>query len=54
MIVDDRLYPEDDDTAFKKVSPASNKQLLSGLQALSVAHDTLKQETAKISAKSES
>ena len=48
MIVD-RLYPEDDDTAFNEVSPASNKELLSGLQALSVAHDTLKQETAKIS-----
>ena len=48
MIVD-RLYPEDDDTAFNEVSPASNKELLSGLQALSVAHDTLKQETAKSS-----
>ena len=48
MIVD-RLYPEDDDTAFNEVSPASNKELLSGLQALSFAHDTLKQETAKIS-----
>ena len=48
MIVD-RLYPEDDDTAFNEISPSSNKQLLSGLQALSLAHDTLKQETAKIS-----
>ena len=48
MIVD-RFYPEDDDTAFNEVSPASNKELLSGLQALSVAHDTLKQKTAKIS-----
>ena len=42
MIVD-HLCPEDDDTAFNEVSPASNKELLSGLQALSVAHDTLKQ-----------
>ena len=46
-IIVDRLYPADDDTAFNEVSPASNKELLSGLQALSVAHDTLKQETAK-------
>ena len=43
-----RMIAEDDDTAFNEVSPASNKELLSGLQALSVAHDTLKQETAKI------
>ena len=48
MIVD-RLYPEEDDTAFNEISPSSNKQLLSGLQALSLAHDTLKQETAKSS-----
>ena len=43
-----RMIAEDDDTAFNEVSPASNKELLSGLQALSVAHDILKQETAKI------
>ena len=43
----DRLYPEDDEAAFNEVSTASNKELLSGLQALSIAHDTLNQETAK-------
>ena len=43
-----RMIAEDDDTALNEVSPASNKELLSGLQALSVAHDILKQETAKI------
>ena len=47
MIVD-RLYRENDDTAFNEISTSSNKQFLSGLQALSLAH-TLKQETAKIS-----
>ena len=46
MIVD-RLYPEDDDTAFNEVSPASNKELLSGLQALSVAHDTFETRDCK-------
>ena len=49
MIVD-RLYPDDDDNAFNEVSSSiSPKQLLSGLQALSVAQDNLKQETSKIS-----
>ena len=46
MIVD-RLYPDDDDNAFIEVSSSiSPKQLLSGLQALSVAQDNLKQETS--------
>ena len=48
MIVD-RLYQENEDMAFNEVSPASNKERLSGLQALSFAHDTLKQEAAKSS-----
>ena len=44
MIVD-RLYPDDDDNAFNEVSSSiSPKQLLSELQALSVAQDNLKQE----------
>ena len=48
MIVD-RLYQENEDMGFNEVSPASNKERLSGLQALSFAHDTLKQEAAKSS-----
>ena len=49
MIVD-RLYPDDEDDAFNEVSSSiSPKQLLSGLLALSVAQDNLKQETSKLS-----
>ena len=48
MIVD-RLHPENDYTVFNEVGTASSEELLSGLQALSVAQDTLKQETAKLS-----
>ena len=48
MIVD-KLYPEDDDSAFNEVSSLSNKDLLTGIQALSQAQDYLKQETNKLS-----
>ena len=48
MIVD-RLYPENDDTAFNEVSIFSTKQLLTGIQELSKAQDTLKEETGKLS-----
>ena len=48
MIVD-RLYPEDEDSAFNEVSSFSTKELLTGIQALSQAQDTLKQETSKLS-----
>ena len=48
MIVD-RLYPEDDDTAFNEVSSFSTKQLLSGIHELSKAQDNLKAETGKLS-----
>ena len=48
MIVD-RLYPEDEDTAFNEVSNFSTKELLTGINELSKAHDVLKEETGKIS-----
>ena len=48
MIVD-RLYPEDDDTAFNEVSTFSTKELLTGIQELSKAQTTLKEETCKLS-----
>ena len=50
MIVD-RLYPEDDDSAFNEVSSTSvsGEELLTGMQALSLAQDTLKQQTTKLS-----
>ena len=48
-LIVDRLYPEDDDTAFKKVSNFSTKQLLTGIHELSKAQDTLKEETGKLS-----
>ena len=50
MIVD-RLYPEDDDSAFNEISSTSvsTKELLTGMQALSLAQDTLKQQTNKLS-----
>ena len=48
MIVD-RLYPEDDDSAFNEISSFSTKDLLAGIHELSKAQDTLKQETSKLS-----
>ena len=48
MIVD-RLYPEDDDTAFNKLRDFSTKDLLTGIHELSKAQDVLKQETGKLS-----
>ena len=48
MIVD-RLYPEDDDTAFNELQNFSTKDLLTGIHELSRAQDVLKQETGKLS-----
>ena len=48
MIVD-RLYPEDDDTAFNELRNFSTKDLLTGIHELSKAQDVLKQETGKLS-----
>ena len=48
-LIVDRLYPEDDDTAFNEVSNFSTKQLLTGIHELSKAQDTLKEETGKLS-----
>ena len=48
MIVD-RLYPEDDDTAFNELQNFSTKDLLTGIHELSKAQDVLKQETGKLS-----
>ena len=47
MIVD-CLYPKDDDTAFNEVSTFSTKELLTGIQELSIAQDTLKEEPGKL------
>ena len=49
MIVD-RLYPEDDDTAFNEPQNFSTKDLPTGIHELSKAQDVLKQETGKLSA----
>ena len=46
-LIVDRLYPEDDETAFNEVSNFSTKQLQTGIYELSKAEDTLKEETAK-------
>ena len=48
-LIVDRLYPEDDDTAFNEVSNFSTKQLLTGIHELSKAQDRLKEETGKLS-----
>ena len=48
MIVD-RLFPEDDDTAFNELQNFSTKDLLTGIHELSKAQDVLKQETGKLS-----
>ena len=48
MIVD-RIYPDDDDTAFNEVSTFIRKELFTGIQELSKAQDTLEKETCKLS-----
>ena len=48
-LIVDRLYPEDDDTAFNEVSNFTTKQLLTDIHELSKAQDTLKDETGKLS-----
>ena len=48
MIVD-RLYPEDDDTAFNEHQNCSTKDLLTRIHELSKAQDVLKQGTGKLS-----
>ena len=48
-LIVDRLYPEDDDTAFNEVCIFTTKQLLTGIHELSKAQYTLKEETGKLS-----
>ena len=49
MIVD-RLYPEDDDSAFNEISSVSTKEILTGIQELSKTTDSLKEQQAKMAA----
>ena len=47
----ERFYPEDDDSAFNELSSTSvsSKELSIGMQALSLAHDTPKQQANNFS-----